>query len=88
MGCCVSFCLIFQIFARTEVDTQVLAFSEGAVLPCSIPADMTLAQATAELVKVKQTTNSTSNILWTWLEQKTISAFFPSAITALNKNTM
>lgn len=55
-GCfisCILFCFFPQIFARTEVDTQVLAFSEGALVPCSISADMTLAQATAELVKVK-----------------------------------
>lgn len=90
--CCVLFvclflfvCLIFQIFARTEVDTQVLAFSEGAVVPCSISADMTLAQATTELVKVNHTTNETSNIYFTWLEKST---FLMSAITALNNNAM
>lgn len=45
------FCLA-QIFARTEADTHVLSYSEGALVPCSVSADMTLAQATFELVKV------------------------------------
>ena len=44
-----------QLIARTEVDTQVLAYSEGAIVPCTIAADMTLAQATIELVKVCRT---------------------------------
>ncbi|MEQ2181009.1 hypothetical protein GOODEAATRI_007019, partial [Goodea atripinnis] len=39
------------IFARTEANTHVLAFSEGTVVPCSLSADMTLAEVTAELVK-------------------------------------
>lgn len=48
------FCFFSQVFARTEVDTHFLAFSEGALVPCSITAEMDLAQVTAELVKVKQ----------------------------------
>lgn len=47
-----------QIFARTEVDTHVLAFSEGALVPCSVSADMTLAQVTVELVKVRHVTTT------------------------------
>lgn len=50
-ACNRTLCLL-QIIARTEADTQVLAYSEGAVVPCTISADMSLAQATAELVKV------------------------------------
>lgn len=50
-------CLV-QIFARTEADTQVLAYSEGALVPCTVSADMTLAQATVELVKVRLVTAS------------------------------
>lgn len=37
---------------RTEADTEVLAYSEGAVVPCSVTAHMTLAEVTSELVKV------------------------------------
>ena len=44
---------VSQIFARTEADTHVLAYSEGALVPCSITADMTLAQVTFEVVKVR-----------------------------------
>ncbi len=50
-----------QTFARTEADTHVLAYSEGAVIPCTVTADMTLAQATAELVKVRHVTASENN---------------------------
>lgn len=39
---------------RTEADTEVLAYSEGAVLPCSVTADMTLAEVTSELVRVRR----------------------------------
>ena len=36
----------------------MLAYSEGALVPCSVTADMTLAQATVELVKVTHVTAS------------------------------
>lgn len=42
-----------QFFARSETDTRILAYSEGALIPCSVSADMTLAQTTVELVKVR-----------------------------------
>lgn len=42
-----------QTFARTEADAEVLAYSEGAVVPCSVTADMSLAEVTSELVKVR-----------------------------------
>lgn len=42
-----------QIFARTEADTHVLVYSEEAMVPFSISADMTLKEATDELVKVR-----------------------------------
>lgn len=47
-----------QIFAKTEADTQVLAYSEGAVVPCTVSADMNLSQTTGELVKVSHTVTS------------------------------
>lgn len=49
----VMFFFFFQIFARTDVDTQVLVFSKEGLVPCSVSADMTLAQVTTELVKVR-----------------------------------
>lgn len=42
---------IAMIFARTEADTHVLVYSEEAMVPFSISADMTLKEATDELVK-------------------------------------
>lgn len=72
------------MFVRTELDTHVLAYSEGALVSCSLSADMTLAQVTAELVKVrtKQTTYSlilggkpTSMIWDKWCRSKSRSSF-------------
>ncbi|KAJ4937007.1 hypothetical protein JOQ06_001591 [Pogonophryne albipinna] len=56
---------IAMVFARTEADTHVLAYSEGVPVPCSISADMTLAQATFELVKIPGgSTDCTLPISW------------------------
>lgn len=44
---------LLQIFAQTEGNTDVLAFSDGRVVPCSLSANMTLAEVTAEVVKVR-----------------------------------
>lgn len=67
---------ISMIFARTEVDTQVLAFSEGALVPCSISADMTLAQATAELVKLPGgCTDCTLPVTWASESGKAVDVF-------------
>ncbi|KAK5859515.1 hypothetical protein PBY51_021067 [Eleginops maclovinus] len=56
---------ISMVFARTEAETHVLAYSEGALVPCSISADMTLAQATFELVKIPGgSTDCTLPIRW------------------------
>ncbi|XP_031610703.1 60 kDa SS-A/Ro ribonucleoprotein isoform X1 [Oreochromis aureus] len=42
---------IAMILARTEADTHVLVYSQEAMVPFSISADMTLKEATDELVK-------------------------------------
>ncbi|XP_070700860.1 RNA-binding protein RO60 [Pempheris klunzingeri] len=56
---------IAMIFTRTEADTHVVAYSEGTLVPCSLSADMTLAQATAELVKIPGgSTDCTLPITW------------------------
>ncbi|XP_041697281.1 60 kDa SS-A/Ro ribonucleoprotein-like [Coregonus clupeaformis] len=44
-----------MVIARTEAETQVLAYSEGAIVPCTISADMSLREVTAELVKNRDT---------------------------------
>lgn len=50
---------LVQIYARAEVDTQVLAYSEGDVVPCTVSADMNLSQTTGELVKVSRVPHQT-----------------------------
>lgn len=51
----ISFFSFLQVFATTEANTQVLAYSDGSLIPCSVAAGMTLEQVTAELVKVMTT---------------------------------
>ncbi|KAI1882900.1 hypothetical protein AGOR_G00239660 [Albula goreensis] len=56
-----------MVFVRTEADSQVLVFSEGAVSPCSITAEMSLAQVTEELVKIPSlSTDCALPVLDTW----------------------
>ncbi|XP_069020667.1 RNA-binding protein RO60 [Embiotoca jacksoni] len=67
---------ITMVFARTEADTQVLAYSEGAVVPCSVTADMTLAEATVELVKIPSgSTDCTLPITWASENGKAVDVF-------------
>ncbi|XP_035027213.1 60 kDa SS-A/Ro ribonucleoprotein [Hippoglossus stenolepis] len=67
---------ITMIFARTEVETQVLAYSEGAVVPCTVSADMTLAQATVELVKIPGgSTDCTLPVTWATENGKSVDVF-------------
>ncbi|XP_078480556.1 LOW QUALITY PROTEIN: RNA-binding protein RO60-like, partial [Lampetra planeri] len=67
---------ITMVFSRTEADTQVMAFSEGALVPCSISADMSLAQATAEIVKIPGgSTDCTLPITWATENKKAIDVF-------------
>ncbi|XP_037132533.1 60 kDa SS-A/Ro ribonucleoprotein isoform X2 [Syngnathus acus] len=68
--------LITMVFARTEPDTHVLAYSEGALVPCSISADMTLAQTTDELVKIPGgSTDCTLPIAWATENGKAVDVF-------------
>ncbi|KAK2822107.1 hypothetical protein Q5P01_022172 [Channa striata] len=67
---------ITMIFARTETDTQVLAYSEGDLVPCSVSADMSLAQTTVELVKIPGgSTDCTLPITWATENDKTVDVF-------------
>ncbi|XP_014844314.1 PREDICTED: 60 kDa SS-A/Ro ribonucleoprotein [Poecilia mexicana] len=67
---------ITMIFARTESNTQVLAFSEGAVVPCSLSADMSLAEVTAELVKFPSgSTDCTLPVTWATENGKSVDMF-------------
>ncbi|XP_029308986.1 RNA-binding protein RO60 isoform X1 [Cottoperca gobio] len=67
---------ITMVFAKTEADTHVLAYSEGALVPCSISADMTLAQATFELVKIPGgSTDCTLPITWATENGKAVDVF-------------
>ncbi|XP_015226890.1 PREDICTED: 60 kDa SS-A/Ro ribonucleoprotein [Cyprinodon variegatus] len=67
---------VTMIFSQTEENTDVLAFSEGAVVPCSLSADMTLADVTAELVKFPSgSTDCTLPITWATENGKSIDMF-------------
>ncbi|XP_041847430.1 60 kDa SS-A/Ro ribonucleoprotein [Melanotaenia boesemani] len=67
---------VTMIFNRTEADTHVLAFSEGAVVPCSVSARMTIAEATAELVKIpSRSTDCTLPITWATDNGKSVDVF-------------
>ncbi|CAB1325837.1 unnamed protein product [Coregonus sp. 'balchen'] len=54
-----------MVIVRTEAETQVLAYSEGAIVPCTISGDMSLREVTAELVKLPSGyTDYALPILW------------------------
>ncbi|KAM9323580.1 RNA-binding protein RO60 [Pholidichthys leucotaenia] len=62
-------------FARTESNTHVLVYSEGAVVPCLLSADMTLQEATAELVKPNESTDCTLPLKWATENGKSVDVF-------------
>ncbi|XP_029930298.1 RNA-binding protein RO60 isoform X2 [Myripristis murdjan] len=67
---------ITMVIARTEADAQILIYSEGALVPCTISADMTLAQVTAELVKIPSgSTDCTLPITWATENGKAVDVF-------------
>nr|XP_015830054.2 60 kDa SS-A/Ro ribonucleoprotein [Nothobranchius furzeri]XP_015830055.2 60 kDa SS-A/Ro ribonucleoprotein [Nothobranchius furzeri]XP_015830056.2 60 kDa SS-A/Ro ribonucleoprotein [Nothobranchius furzeri]XP_054592823.1 60 kDa SS-A/Ro ribonucleoprotein [Nothobranchius furzeri] len=67
---------ITMIFAQTEADTDVLSFSDGRVVPCSLRPNMTLADVTAELVKFpNSTTDCTLPIAWATGNRKCVDIF-------------
>uniref|UniRef100_A0A8C9WLE1 RNA-binding protein RO60 n=1 Tax=Scleropages formosus TaxID=113540 RepID=A0A8C9WLE1_SCLFO len=77
-----------MVIARTEMDFQILAFSEGAVVPCAITADMSLAQVTAELIKTPGgETDCALPILWATEEEKPADVFivFTNNLTVVGK---
>ncbi|XP_036410266.1 60 kDa SS-A/Ro ribonucleoprotein [Megalops cyprinoides] len=56
---------VTMVVTRTEVDSQVLVFSEGAVSPCAITTDMSLSKVTEELVKLPAlNTDCALPVLW------------------------
>ncbi|XP_074545594.1 RNA-binding protein RO60 [Halichoeres trimaculatus] len=64
------------IFSRTEADVDVLAYSEGALVPCSISAETTLSEATIELVKIPSgSTDCTLPITWATENGKAVDVF-------------
>ncbi|KAM6949007.1 RNA-binding protein RO60 [Aplochiton taeniatus] len=79
-GMCVSTAVaaaaVAMVIARTEADTQVLAFSEGVVVPCNISCTMSLIQTTAELVKIPSgSTDGTLPIKWATEQGKAVDVF-------------
>ncbi|XP_061653135.1 60 kDa SS-A/Ro ribonucleoprotein [Phyllopteryx taeniolatus] len=68
--------VITMVFARTEIGTHVLAYSEGALELCCVSADMTLAQTTDELVKIPGgSTDCTLPITWAIENGKAVDVF-------------
>ncbi|XP_071233679.1 RNA-binding protein RO60 isoform X2 [Salvelinus alpinus] len=60
-----------MVFAQTEAETQVMAYSEGAIVPCTITEGMSLRQVATELVKIPSGyTDCALPILWA--SEKTI----------------
>ncbi|XP_051984418.1 RNA-binding protein RO60-like isoform X2 [Xyrauchen texanus] len=65
-----------MVLAQTEPDTQVVVFSEGAVVPCAISSDMTLMQAAAQLIQSPGgSTDSALPITWASENDKTVDVF-------------
>ncbi|XP_072297293.1 RNA-binding protein RO60 [Eucyclogobius newberryi] len=67
---------ITMVFASTEANTQVLAYSGGSLVPCSVAAGMTLEQVTAELVKTpSESTDCTLPMAWATENKKAVDIF-------------
>ncbi|XP_024862592.1 60 kDa SS-A/Ro ribonucleoprotein isoform X1 [Kryptolebias marmoratus] len=67
---------ITMTFAQSEGNTDVLAYSEGGVVPCSLSANMTLAEVTAEVVKLpNSSTDCTLPITWATENGKSVDVF-------------
>ncbi|XP_036822271.1 60 kDa SS-A/Ro ribonucleoprotein isoform X1 [Oncorhynchus mykiss] len=65
-----------MVFARTEAETQVMAYSEGAIVPCTITEGMSLRQVATELVKIPSGyTDCALPILWASEKRITVDMF-------------
>uniref|UniRef100_A0A3B4A3Y8 TROVE domain-containing protein n=1 Tax=Periophthalmus magnuspinnatus TaxID=409849 RepID=A0A3B4A3Y8_9GOBI len=62
------------VFASTEANTQVLAYSGGSLIPCSVAAGMTLEQVTAELTP-SESTDCTLPMAWATENKKAVDVF-------------
>uniref|UniRef100_A0AAV2JWL6 TROVE domain-containing protein n=1 Tax=Knipowitschia caucasica TaxID=637954 RepID=A0AAV2JWL6_KNICA len=67
---------ITMSFSSTEANTQVLAYSSGALIPCSVAAGMTLEQVTAEMIKTpSDCTDCTLPMAWATENEKAVDVF-------------
>lgn len=65
-----------MVVVRTEVDSQILVFSEGAVSPCPVTADMSLVEVTEKLVKIPSlSTDCALPVLWATEKGKVADVF-------------
>lgn len=65
-----------MVIARTEPEAEVLIFSEEALVPCTITADTSLIQVTAQLVQIQSVgTDCTLPIQWASENDKTFDVF-------------
>ncbi|XP_022533477.2 60 kDa SS-A/Ro ribonucleoprotein [Astyanax mexicanus] len=65
-----------MVIARTEPESEVLIFSEEALVPCVISDDTSLIQVTAQLVQIQSVgTDCTLPIQWASENDKTVDVF-------------
>ncbi|KAJ8270287.1 hypothetical protein GJAV_G00112560 [Gymnothorax javanicus] len=65
-----------MVVAQTEVDSQILVFSEGAVSPCAVAADMTLTEVREKMLKIPSlSTDCALPVLWATEKGKVVDVF-------------
>lgn len=65
-----------MVIAQTELNAQIVVFSEGSVLPCTVSPDMTLMQVAAQLIQTPGgSTDCALPITWASENEKTVDVF-------------
>lgn len=67
---------VCMIISQTEPNAQIVVFSEGNVLPCTVSSDMTLMQVAALLIQTPGgSTDCSLPISWASANEKTVDVF-------------
>ncbi|XP_048019892.1 60 kDa SS-A/Ro ribonucleoprotein isoform X1 [Megalobrama amblycephala] len=65
-----------MVIAQTELNAQIVVFSEGGVVPCTVSSDMTLMQVAAQLIQTPGgSTDCALPIIWASENEKTVDVF-------------
>ncbi|XP_051716494.1 60 kDa SS-A/Ro ribonucleoprotein [Ctenopharyngodon idella] len=65
-----------MVIAQTELNAQIVVFSEGGVVPCTISSDMTLMQVAAQLIQTPGgSTDCALPITWASENEKSVDVF-------------